>query len=76
MGDVGWLAIPWRIIGACPCSYDVAAYRRAIGRSCDLAFPLPDDLARRQVPARGRKKNALWWETDAEWRKRLGPEQW
>jgi len=56
--------------------YDVAAYRRAIARACDLAFPLPDELARQQVPARGRKKNALRWETDAEWKKRLWPELW
>jgi hypothetical protein len=33
-------------------SYDVAAYRRAIARVSDLAFPLADDLTRRQVPAR------------------------
>jgi len=56
--------------------YSRDSYRRAIERGCDLAFPPPDRLARRRVPARGRKANATRWETHAEWRKRLGPKLW
>ena len=28
------------------------------------------------MPARGRKQKAVRWETDKEWRARLGPEKW
>lgn len=52
--------------------YTVDSYRRAIQRACDLAFPPPKRLARQQVPG----KRGTRWETDAEWRKRLGPKQW
>ena len=66
--------------GVCPPAkgagpYDVHAYRRAIERACDEAFPPPGDLARGKMPARGRKTQALRWESDAEWRSRLG-EKW
>jgi integrase len=43
--------------------YTVAAYRRAIARACDRAFPPPAPLAR------------LEDETLAQWRERLTPEQ-
>lgn len=48
--------------------YDVAAYRRAIARGCDQAFPPPDQLARRKV----KTHKHLRWETPREWRDRLG----
>jgi len=43
--------------------FNVAAYRRAIARACDRAFPPPAALAKRQE------------ETAAEWKTRLTPEQ-
>jgi integrase len=43
--------------------YDVASYRRAIKRACDLAFPPPAPLARREG------------ETPKEWAARLTAEQ-
>lgn len=43
--------------------YDVAAYRRAIARACDLAFPPPEHLARQPK------------ETHKAWRKRLTADQ-
>jgi integrase len=43
--------------------FNVAAYRRAIARACDRAFPAPEPLAKRQG------------ETAAEWKARLTPEQ-
>jgi integrase len=56
---------PARAAGKC---YDVAAYRRAIARGCDQAFPPPGDLARRRVAgAKGTR-----WETAEEWKERLG----
>jgi integrase len=56
--------------------YNVTSYRRAIARGCDLAFPLPAHLARRRVPAHGRKKKSERWESRAEWRARLGKSGW
>lgn len=56
--------------------YTAASYGRAIQYACDQAFPPPERLARKRVPARGRKHQATRWETDAEWRSRLGPERW
>jgi integrase len=59
-------------------SYDVAAYRRAIARACDAAFPPPDALARMRVPDRrgvGADRPGMRWESIAEWRARLG-ERW
>lgn len=55
--------------------YTTDSLRRAIDRACDMAFPPPDELARRKVPAEGRKKNAMRWETDQEWKRRLGPKR-
>lgn len=52
--------------------YDVAAYRRAITRACDLAFLPPPDLQRQRVAGRKGER----WEIDAEWRDRLEPEAW
>jgi integrase len=56
--------------------YSVSSYRQAIKRGCDLAFPLPDGLARRRMQANGRKTKATRWETRAEWRARIGDEAW
>lgn len=53
-------------------AYDVASYRRAITRGCDLAFPPPAHLQRIKVKGKKGKR----WETDAEWRVRLGPKLW
>jgi integrase len=55
--------------------YTVAAYRRAIARACERAFPPPAAIARQKVRSTKRPK-VMRSETDAEWRKRLGPEQW
>jgi site-specific recombinase XerD len=55
--------------------YTVSSYRRAIARGCDAAFPPPEELARKKVPMRNRKR-AQRWETPAEWRARLGPQKW
>ena len=52
--------------------YDTAAYRRAIARGCDEAFPPPAELQRIRVVANGRKVNATRWETPQEWQNRLG----
>lgn len=60
---------PRRMAGEC---YDVAAYRRAIARGCDLAFPPPQEIARIKVEA----KKGYRWEKPAEWKARLGPEGW
>jgi integrase len=52
--------------------YSVSAYRRAVERGCDLAFPPPVDLARLRVAgAKGTR-----WETDLEWQGRLGANKW
>ncbi|MCC7406675.1 MAG: site-specific integrase [Phycisphaeraceae bacterium] len=64
---------PQREKGDC---YSRESYLRAITRACDEAFPPPPHLARRRVPARGRKADATRWESPAEWRKRLGPLHW
>jgi integrase len=52
--------------------YTVASYRRAIDRGCDEAFPAPDHLARLQVQG----TLHLRWETDKEWKTRLGEKHW
>lgn len=54
--------------------YTVDSYRRAIVNGCDAAFPPPAELTRQRV--KGAKAKALRWETDAEWRQRLGKERW
>ena len=51
--------------------YYVDSFRRAIERGCDLAFPLPAELAR--IKATNAKKARL--ETPEEWKGRLG-EAW
>jgi len=50
--------------------YDTASYRRAIHRGCDAAFPPP--LARRKLDA----ATGWRWETETEWKARLGPSRW
>jgi integrase len=55
--------------------YTVDTYRRAIERGCDLAFPPPEHLARQGI-ARADGKRGLCWETDKQWRTRLGEERW
>lgn len=62
-------ASPARTPGIC---YDVAAYRRAIERGCDLAFPPPENLRRGKIKG----KKGMRWETRAEWRARLGRVLW
>lgn len=57
--------------GAC---YTTASMRRAIHRACDQAWPLPEHLAQRRVPASGRKHEKL--ETPQAWRRRLGSDGW
>jgi integrase len=52
--------------------YDVAAYRRAIARAAEAAFPPPDRLKRQKVKGKKGKR----WETQVEWKTRLGPEAW
>jgi integrase len=52
--------------------YTTASYRRAIDRACRLAFPPPAELQRIKVKA----MKGTRWESDDEWRKRLGPKQW
>ena len=56
--------------------YTVNSYRQAIADACDAAFPPPSHVARRRMPARGRKTKATRWETAAEWRARLGEKGW
>jgi integrase len=52
--------------------YSVGSYRRAIERGCDQAFPPAPELFRQKVKAGKRKR----WETDAEWKARLGGTDW
>ncbi len=47
--------------------YDVNAYRRAISRGCELAFPLPEHLRRRRVEGQRHV------ETEKQWHERLTP---
>ena len=58
-----------RPIRAC---YNEESYARAITRACRLAFPPPPELASKRIPGKKGTRN----ETDAEWRTRLGAEQW
>jgi integrase len=48
--------------------YFVGSFRRAIERGCDLAFPLPPELAK--IKVKGERKSRL--ESQAEWKARLG----
>jgi len=52
--------------------YTQATYRRAIHRACDAAFPPPEHLGRRQV----QRSTGLAWESEKEWRERLGEKAW
>ncbi len=63
--------------------YDVAAYRRAIARACEQAFPLPEQLAPRIKPdgidshmslVEKPGKHAVY-ESKREWKARLTPEE-
>ncbi len=49
-------------------AYTTASYRRCIERACDQAFPPTGELARVKVAAKKRTR----WETEKEWRRRLG----
>jgi integrase len=55
--------------------YDATAYRRAIRRATESAFPPPEQFARQKVKGRKGKKSKRW-ETPVEWCQRLGPEKW
>lgn len=50
-------------------------YRHAIQKGCRKAFMDPPAYWRKKVQAKGRKHKSRRWETDAEWRDRLGPEK-
>jgi hypothetical protein len=64
---------PRRIPGE---AYDVGAYRQAIWKACDRAFPPAAELARQRVASAKPGGKRARWETPAEWRARLGPERW
>ena len=53
-------------------AYTTASYRRCIERACDQAFSPPADLARCKVPG----KKGQRWESNAEWKRRLGSAKW
>lgn len=53
--------------------YTANTYARAIQRGCDEAYPLPESLARRRVP-RADGKEGDRWESEQEWKARLGAE--
>lgn len=57
--------------GAC---YTSESLRKVVHRACDQAWPLPERLARRRIPATGRKHKKL--ETPQAWRRRLGDAGW
>ena len=54
--------------------YTSESLRRAVHRACDQAWPLPEPLAHRRIPASGRKHEKL--ETPQAWRRRLGDAGW
>jgi integrase len=55
--------------------YDVAAYRKAIERGCDLAWPAPAELGRQRIEQVGVvSRKTSRWETRKEHRQRLGSE--
>lgn len=56
--------------------YNRDSYARCITRACEAAFSPPTHLARGRAPGRGRKKKSTRWETEKEWRKRLGKARW
>jgi integrase len=51
--------------------YTAAAYRQAIERACERAYPLPEQLRPKRIAVHGRASRR---EKPAEWRARLGPE--
>lgn len=61
----------------CHSRYRKDSYAKAIARACDRAWRVPDDLARGKVEAaKSNGRKYLRRETKAEWRARLGPENW
>ena len=63
--------------------YAPVTYCRAIARGCDIAFPPPAELARLRVTDhRGKQDNdqgprhGQRWETNSEWKSRLGSDGW
>ncbi len=54
--------------------YTSLTYRKAIQRGCERAFSLPEQLSRKMIVPKGRKKQARL-ETPAEWSARLTPGQ-
>jgi integrase len=53
--------------------YTRGSYCQAIQYACDQAFPPPPELGRRRV-ATGKTRTR--WETQAEWKRRLGSAKW
>ena len=54
--------------------WDRRSYATAIRRACDRVYPPTGDLERGRVKVSGRKGKR--WETETEWRERLGPLGW
>lgn len=54
--------------------YCRGALGTAVRRACEQAFPLPEPLRRRRRLTKARKSER--YETEAEWRERLGPDRW
>lgn len=52
--------------------YTATSYARAVTRACDQAFPPPEHLQRHKVHG----KKGTRWETNHEWRQRLGEANW
>jgi len=50
--------------------YTVNSYRRAVQRACDVVFSLPSQLCRIRVD--GKRPDTKRWETENEWRTRIG----
>jgi integrase len=58
-------------------SYSRQSYCRAINNGCKKAFPPPAELARKRVPAHGRKATkSTRWKSRCEWCERPGKEGW
>lgn len=53
--------------------YTPVTYARAVRRGCEAAFPPPEPLRRRRVPS---KRRTGRWETERQWRQRLGEARW
>ena len=54
--------------------YTTDSYGQAITEACKKAYPPPERLQRRQVP--GKREGKLRWETNQQWRDRLGEDGW